>query len=48
LRHHGPTQDANTHRALEQVFDDRIAIHPVEGQWLALPRLLPRRAPVGQ
>jgi iron complex transport system ATP-binding protein len=43
LRHHGPTQDAATHRALEQVFDDRIAIHPVEGQWLALPRLQPRR-----
>lgn len=44
LRHHGSTQDASTHRALEQVFDDRIAIHPVDGQWLALPRLLPRRA----
>ena len=48
LRHHGSTQDTHTHRALEQVFDDRIAIHPVEGQWLALPRLLPRRTPAEQ
>lgn len=43
LRHHGAAQDAATHRALEHVFDDRIAIHAVEGQWLAMPRLLPRR-----
>ena len=48
LRHHGSTQDTHTHRAREQVFDDRIAIHPVEGQWLALPRLLPRRTPAEQ
>ena len=41
LRHHGSTQDTHTHRALEQVFDDRIAIHPVEGQWLALPVCCP-------
>ncbi len=39
LCHHGATQDPATHRAVEQVFDDRIAIHAVEGQWLALPRL---------
>ncbi|HNN17124.1 MAG TPA: ABC transporter ATP-binding protein, partial [Giesbergeria sp.] len=32
-------QDAATHRALEQVFDERISIHSVAGQWLALPRL---------
>ncbi|AOG22554.1 ABC transporter ATP-binding protein [Acidovorax sp. RAC01] len=43
LRHHGAAQDAATHRALEHVFDDRIAIHAVEGHWLAMPRLLPRR-----
>jgi iron complex transport system ATP-binding protein len=42
---HGPAHDAATHRALEQVFDDRIAIRSVEGQWVALPRLLPRSAP---
>ena len=39
LRHHGAAQDAATHRALEQVFDERIAIHSVAGQWLALPVL---------
>jgi iron complex transport system ATP-binding protein len=39
LRHHGAAQDAATHRALEQVFDQRIAIHSVAGQWLALPVL---------
>ncbi|MBS0467612.1 MAG: ABC transporter ATP-binding protein, partial [Proteobacteria bacterium] len=39
LAHHGAAQDAATHRALEQVFDQRIAIHQVAGQWLALPRL---------
>ena len=41
LCHHGGAQEATTHRALEQVFDQRIAIHGVDGQWLALPRLLP-------
>ncbi|NBY26195.1 MAG: ABC transporter ATP-binding protein, partial [Betaproteobacteria bacterium] len=25
------------HRALEQVFDHRIAIHALQGQWVALP-----------
>ena len=41
LCHHGAAHDAATHRALEQVFDQRIAIHGVAGQWLALPRLAP-------
>jgi len=41
LRHHGAARDVATHRALEQVFDQRIAIHGVAGQWLALPRLVP-------
>lgn len=39
VQHHGTTHDAATHRALEQVFDQRIAIHSVAGQWLALPRV---------
>ena len=39
MRHHGAAQHAATHRALEQVFDERITIHSVAGQWLALPRL---------
>ena len=39
LQHHGPAQDGATHRALEQVFDQRIAIAQAAGMWLALPRL---------
>ncbi|WP_367065572.1 ABC transporter ATP-binding protein [Oryzisolibacter sp. LB2S] len=39
LRHQGAAGDQATHRALERVFDDRIAIHHVAGQWLALPRI---------
>jgi iron complex transport system ATP-binding protein len=34
----GASADAATHRALEQVFDHRIAIHPLAGQWVALPK----------
>ena len=34
----GACSDAATHGALEQVFDHRIAIHPLAGQWVALPR----------
>jgi iron complex transport system ATP-binding protein len=36
--HHGASGDAATHQALCQVFDHRIAIHAIEGQWVALPR----------
>jgi len=39
LRHQGTAGAEATHRALERVFDDRIAIHHVAGQWLALPRI---------
>jgi iron complex transport system ATP-binding protein len=27
-----------TARPVEQVFEDRIAIHPLAGQWVALPK----------
>ena len=37
VTHRGACADATTHRALEKVFDDRIAIHQLLGQWLALP-----------
>lgn len=37
ILHHGPCADERAHRALEQVFDHRIAIHPLAGQWVALP-----------
>lgn len=35
--HHGACHDSATHRVLEQVFEHRIAIHPLKGQWVALP-----------
>jgi iron complex transport system ATP-binding protein len=37
VMHHGACADAATQRALEQVFDRRIAIHQVAGQPVALP-----------
>ena len=36
--HHGACHSADTHRAVEAVFDHRIAIREVEGEWVALPR----------
>ena len=36
--HQGRCDDPDTHRMLEQVFDQRIAIVPVAGQWVALAR----------
>lgn len=35
--HHGACADPATHRVIEEVFDHRIAIHPLQGQWVALP-----------
>ena len=43
--HHGAAADPATHRAVERVFDHRIAIHSVAGQWMALPRLHPTATP---
>ena len=37
LVHHGPSDDAFTHAALEAVFDQRIRVGAVQGQWVALP-----------
>jgi iron complex transport system ATP-binding protein len=37
--HQGNSSDADTHRALEEVFDHRITVHSLAGQWVALPRL---------
>ena len=39
VTHHGASGDAATHRALVEVFDGRIAIHRVVGQWVALPQM---------
>jgi iron complex transport system ATP-binding protein len=38
VRHQGACNDPATHLALEQVFDHRVAIHPLGDQWVALPR----------
>lgn len=35
--HQGRCTEPTTHRALELVFDGRLAVHAVQGQWLALP-----------
>jgi iron complex transport system ATP-binding protein len=35
--HHGACGDPATHRALESVFGERIAVHAVAGRWVALP-----------
>ena len=35
--HQGACADPATHRRVEQAFDHRIAIHPLQGQWVALP-----------
>lgn len=36
--HQGSCADAATHRAVEAVFDQRIAIHAVADQWVAVPK----------
>jgi iron complex transport system ATP-binding protein len=37
----GANHDPALHRTLEAVFEHRIRILPVEGQWVVLPRLTP-------
>ena len=37
--HQGASGDPATHATLERVFEQRIAIHAVAGQWVALPLL---------
>nr|WP_188708705.1 ABC transporter ATP-binding protein [Polaromonas eurypsychrophila] len=39
VTHQGACNDAATHRALEQVFDQRIAVHQLAGQWVAVPKI---------
>ena len=36
--HQGSCDDPATHLALESVFDGRVAVHRVAGQWIALPQ----------
>jgi iron complex transport system ATP-binding protein len=42
ITHQGACDAAVTHRALEAVFDHRIAIHALGDQWVALPRAVQR------
>ena len=35
--HHGTSCDAATHAAIEAVFDHRIRIQAIDGQWVVLP-----------
>jgi len=44
VTHHGAAAAPDTHRAVCAAFDNRIAIHPLNGQWVALPHI-PDRAP---
>ena len=39
IAHQGACADSATHQALVDVFDRRIAIHALAGQWVALPCL---------
>jgi iron complex transport system ATP-binding protein len=39
VTHQGACSDAATHRALEKVFGQRVAVHQLAGQWVALPRI---------
>ncbi|MGC1175796.1 MAG: ABC transporter ATP-binding protein, partial [Polaromonas sp.] len=39
VTHQGACSHHETHRALEEVFDHRIAVHQLAGQWLAVPRI---------
>ncbi|MES2611442.1 MAG: ABC transporter ATP-binding protein [Pseudomonadota bacterium] len=38
VTHQGGCDEPVTHRALEAVFDNRIGVHALLGQWVALPR----------
>ena len=39
ITHHGACVDPATHRALEAVFDQRIAVHQLARQWVAMPKI---------
>ena len=45
VAHQGSCADASTHRALEAVFDHRIEVRALQGQWVALPRMNPLKKP---
>ena len=38
-RYQGPSDERSTHAAIEDVFENRIRVRHIEGQWLCLPCL---------
>ncbi len=43
--HHGACQEVGTHRALESVFAQRVAVRRMDNQWVALPVVAPAPQP---
>ncbi|MEY2890423.1 MAG: hypothetical protein RJA98_331, partial [Pseudomonadota bacterium] len=43
--HQGAPGDAATHAALQTVFDHRLKLVALDGQWIALPHNPPTAAP---
>ena len=41
VTHQGACADPTTHRALEAVFDHRVVVRELDGQWVALPQMKP-------
>ncbi len=39
IAHQGACSDAQTHRAMEEIFDKRVRLVNVEGSWVVLPNL---------
>ena len=39
IEHQGACSDTVSHRAIEAVFDQRLAIHQLAGQCVALPKI---------
>lgn len=40
VTHQGDCDLPRTHRAMEAVFDDRVQVHSLNGQWVAMPRVI--------
>ena len=39
ITHQGPCNHANSHRAIEEVFEQRIVVRELAGQWVVLPNM---------
>lgn len=46
ITHHGACGHAATHRALERVFNERLAVRQVTGQWVALFQAAPAKGAI--